>query len=70
MEPICTLVATEIDSACSIEIAPVAKSTTKVTDPVCIPTDIVEIVPALDEAVTFVAATSLSEKVMYCALSL
>lgn len=65
---ICAVVDTERLSASAIEIAPVLKSTTKVTDDVRVPEDVADTVPASDEAVSLVSAEALWEKVMYSLL--
>ena len=61
----CTAVDTERLSDCVIEIAPVWKSTAKVTWSVRVPEDVADTLPAADDALTLVAAARFCEKVMY-----
>jgi len=65
---ICTAVDTEVDSDRAIEIPPVEKSTTNVTDAVCVAEEVADTLPASEDAATLIAAASLSEKVMYSLL--
>ncbi len=48
--PICTVVDNAVVSDLASEIAPVEKSTTKVTDAVCVAADVAETKPASEEA--------------------
>ena len=63
-----TTVDTEVDSDRSIEIPPVEKSTTNVTEAVCVAEEVADTLPASEDAVTLVAAAALSAKVMYSLL--
>ena len=65
---ICTAVDTERLSDCVIEIAPVWKSTAKVTWSVRVPEDIADTLPAADDALTLVAAATFCENVTYSVL--
>ena len=57
----CTAVDIEKLSDCAIEIAPVWKSTAKVTESVRVPEDVADRVPAADDALTLVAAAMFCE---------
>jgi hypothetical protein len=63
-----TAVETEVDSDAAMEMAPVLKSIAKVNDAVCVAAEVADTEPASEDADTLVAATSLSEKVMYSLL--
>jgi hypothetical protein len=64
----CTAVDTEKLSDCAIEIAPVWKSTAKVTWSVRVPEDVADTLPAADDALTLVAAATFCENAMYSLL--